>query len=410
MISTDSYVQDLLYDNECVIVPQFGGFITRVYPTTINNRNNTIKPKGKTIFFNSNLLNNDGLLAGFISQSKNIPYNEAVLYIQNWVDAAHQELHNKGKLPFGKLGIFYLNQEGKKWFAPDSKLNISKKSFGLETIIAQAILKEEESAPLKVITYSPKQAPVNKPKTSLEENLLPEENKTVPHWFRWVASFLLLAISGSFLYWLHINGRIHVPFIEQAAIFNVDDTVLPKHSNNQPITTDKLNNDVSKGVKVQLQTEPQQSETIEITHIDSLKIEQSSVIPNQNTTKKPPISDDPLPKSKIQQKQPQESNINTANVPNSYVSSYLKENHFTIQAGVFLHKVNANTLKKNLHEMLGLSEVFLIQSENSKMIRVYCGSFQDEAQATQQLASIKKLIPEAFIITLDKGPYIPLEQ
>jgi hypothetical protein len=409
MTSTDSYVHELLYDNECVIVPQFGGFITRIYPTTINNRNNTIKPKGKTIFFNSNLLNNDGLLAGYISQSKHIPYNEAVLYIQNWVNAAHQELHNKGKLPFGKLGIFYLNQDGKKWFAPDSKLNISKKSFGLETIIAQAILKEEESAPLKVITYTPGPASVNKPEPQIEKSLLSDGNKTLPHWFRWVASLLLLAISGSMLYWLHINGRIHVPFIEQAAIFNVDDTVLPKHHKNQPNTPDKFKNDVAPDATIQHQTEPQQSETIATNKDDAIQMESPNST-NQNTSKEPPVNDHLLPKSTIEQKQLQENKINSPKVPTSYASTLLKEHHFTIQAGVFLHKINASTLKKNLHQMLGLSDVFLIQSENSKMIRVYCGSFQDENQALNQLTTIKKLIPEAFIVTLDKGPYIPLEQ
>ena len=78
-----NHINDLLYRYECVIVPGFGGFITNEISASVNHYTHTFHPPMKQISFNSNLQNNDGLLANYISSIENISFNEALNLINN---------------------------------------------------------------------------------------------------------------------------------------------------------------------------------------------------------------------------------------------------------------------------------------------------------------------------------------
>ena len=56
------YIGDLLQKHNCVIVPEFGGFIANYKSAVIDTVNNRINPPSKSVLFNPNLVNNDGLL------------------------------------------------------------------------------------------------------------------------------------------------------------------------------------------------------------------------------------------------------------------------------------------------------------------------------------------------------------
>ena len=72
------YISDLLYRYECVIVANFGGFVTNEISAKVNHFTHTFYAPSKQITFNSHLQNNDGLLANYIASSKNTSYAEAV--------------------------------------------------------------------------------------------------------------------------------------------------------------------------------------------------------------------------------------------------------------------------------------------------------------------------------------------
>ena len=67
-----SYINDLLYRYDCVIVPNFGGFITNKVSAKINENTNSIYPPSKKISFNKHLNVNDGLLVNYVATSENI--------------------------------------------------------------------------------------------------------------------------------------------------------------------------------------------------------------------------------------------------------------------------------------------------------------------------------------------------
>ena len=68
------YISDLLYRYDCVIVPDFGGFVANRIGAKVNNFTHTFSPPSKQLTFNSLLKHNDGLLANYIASSENISF------------------------------------------------------------------------------------------------------------------------------------------------------------------------------------------------------------------------------------------------------------------------------------------------------------------------------------------------
>ena len=78
----EDYIKDLLYRYDCVIIPNFGGFVTNKISAQIHKDSNTFHPPTKQIGFNVNLIHNDGLLANYIASSENISFDQATSKIK----------------------------------------------------------------------------------------------------------------------------------------------------------------------------------------------------------------------------------------------------------------------------------------------------------------------------------------
>ena len=66
-VNVDKSISELLYQFDCVIIPDFGGFVANYAGAKIQPIQNTFTPPSKQISFNRNLTSNDGLLANFYS-------------------------------------------------------------------------------------------------------------------------------------------------------------------------------------------------------------------------------------------------------------------------------------------------------------------------------------------------------
>ncbi|MBP8793951.1 MAG: SPOR domain-containing protein, partial [Lutibacter sp.] len=137
-----TYISDLLYRYECVIVPNFGGFVTNEISAKINNTTHTFYAPSKQLTFNSHLQNNDGLLANFIAEAKNISYPNALEFIDNEVKNWKLQLKNE-ELELEKVGTLQLNNEGKLLFEPYISVNYLTSSFGLNSYVSQTVNRVE---------------------------------------------------------------------------------------------------------------------------------------------------------------------------------------------------------------------------------------------------------------------------
>ena len=139
-----SYISDLLYRYECVIVPEFGGFITNIRSTTFNRQNKTFYPPSKAISFNANLLHNDGLLANYIVRVTQCSYTEATNKISKTVAEWHKALNANNYVEFDKIGSFKLNAQRKIVFEPTNTANYLTNSYGLSSLTATQVNNDDQ--------------------------------------------------------------------------------------------------------------------------------------------------------------------------------------------------------------------------------------------------------------------------
>ena len=128
------YIRELLFGHDCVIVPDFGGFIGNYITARLDKSTGEFFPPIKQISFNKNLNTNDGLLIGKISEANGIDFNEARVIVAKYVTELHKKLNNGETVAFEHIGTFVNNHEGNVQFEPDSKANYCLDSFGLEPL------------------------------------------------------------------------------------------------------------------------------------------------------------------------------------------------------------------------------------------------------------------------------------
>ena len=83
--SLEKYIPELLYSHECVIIPDFGGFVSRMESSVFDEKLVVFSPPSKSISFNKNLINNDGLLINHVMNTEKTTYDFASTFIKNTV-------------------------------------------------------------------------------------------------------------------------------------------------------------------------------------------------------------------------------------------------------------------------------------------------------------------------------------
>lgn len=142
MEKVDKHISNLLYDHDCVIVPELGGFVANYAPAKIHPVQHTFVPPSKNIVFNKNLTTNDGLLANHIVTTENKSYPEALKYIQHFVQSAGLQLKKGSKVKIAEVGTLYLDVERNIQFEPDTTVNHLPEAFGLAGFQSPAIKRE----------------------------------------------------------------------------------------------------------------------------------------------------------------------------------------------------------------------------------------------------------------------------
>ena len=156
-MNTELHISQLLYRYQCVIVPGFGAFLSETQSAQLNESSNAFYPPKKLISFNSQLRNNDGLLANHIAETERISYSKAVDAIQSKVETWRNILEVSDRFSVKNIGEFSLNAEKKLVFIPFGQINYLTTSFGLNSFVSPSVKREiylkeaeavEEKAPL----------------------------------------------------------------------------------------------------------------------------------------------------------------------------------------------------------------------------------------------------------------------
>lgn len=132
------FIQELLYQYECVTVPHFGAFLTRSFGAQVDPKG-LFSPPRKEVNFNQLLTANDGVLAHYVARKEKITYENALRIIEKEVSSWKKKLQTQ-TLRFPGVGEIRLNPERKIQFTPWGKINFDLNSFGLHTFERKPIL------------------------------------------------------------------------------------------------------------------------------------------------------------------------------------------------------------------------------------------------------------------------------
>lgn len=125
------YIQELLYQHECVTIPCFGAFLTRSFEARVS-ANGTFSPPRKEVNFNQLLIANDGVLAHYYAQKETVSYEQGLRLIEKEVSSWKRRLQTQ-TLRFPGVGEIRLNKARKIEFIPWGKVNFDLNSFGLSS-------------------------------------------------------------------------------------------------------------------------------------------------------------------------------------------------------------------------------------------------------------------------------------
>jgi len=186
-----TYISDLLYRHECVVLPGYGAFISRRVPAQHFASSHTIYPPKKGLTFNAQIQQNDGLLVNHVASVESIPYQEAIQKVRNYVRFLDHELDTNGIITIHKIGRFTRNEEQSLQFTPMYLVNYLPEAFGLTAHETYAV----DRTPVAIVTPVSVATAVNE--TVLEEIQEEEETPVVP---------------------LHVPAASKTPWLRYAAI------------------------------------------------------------------------------------------------------------------------------------------------------------------------------------------------
>jgi len=157
-VEISAYIKELLLLNDCVVIPDFGGFVSNYKPALV--KHNRFMPPSKEIAFNPKLQKNDGLLISFVSEKEGLGYFEAKLKVEAFVDEALLKLEKYEKVLFEGVGQLYYDRMENLLFEPEAEENLLIDSFGLESfsyeklyekLVPKPAVKIQDKVPVQVI-------------------------------------------------------------------------------------------------------------------------------------------------------------------------------------------------------------------------------------------------------------------
>ena len=162
-----TFLEHLVYEHECVIIPQFGGFVVNAQDFQFNAKEGKIYPKRKCVAFNEKLKTDDRFLTTEWAKKQSISQKEASIEIIAISKELKSQISTQGYLTIGELGAFTLNSENRLSFSPNPDFNADLSVFGLFPVGLGHALPKEKKPVLEVVpvaedlpSYTPEPSPI----------------------------------------------------------------------------------------------------------------------------------------------------------------------------------------------------------------------------------------------------------
>ena len=140
MIELDRHIEILLLNNDCVIVPGLGGFMTHHVEARYDADDQMFLPPLRTLGFNPQLTMNDSLLVQSYIEAYDISYPEALRRIESEVEELKQHIDAAGCYELNDIGVLSMNEEGKYLFTPCEAGILTPALYGLSSFEMKPIV------------------------------------------------------------------------------------------------------------------------------------------------------------------------------------------------------------------------------------------------------------------------------
>jgi cell division septation protein DedD len=268
VIELGRHIEILLLSNDCVIVPDLGGFMAHHIEANYDDEEQVFLPPQRTLGFNPQLKLNDSLLAQSYIEAYDISYPEALRRIEEEVTELKQSISTEGYYELNGLGTLKVNEVDKLEFEPCEAGILTPELYGLSsfempTLANRKRISEATIPTMHVINETAKVVePVDDTEETVNstvvEEAAEEEEHNITIKMSWVRNTVAIAAAllAFFLMTPNIkdnsqNGvsmsQMNLPIISKdASLKNVDkidgkkvEEVLTKHEE----TKAKLNDD-----------------------------------------------------------------------------------------------------------------------------------------------------------------------
>jgi hypothetical protein len=245
MVTVEHLIGELLLRHNCVIIPSFGGFVAKQASASIDYRNGLITPPKKSLLFNRQLINNDGLLIAELAVQNSIHYNEATDAVREIVEKWNNQLRNGERITIDKVGFLFFDQEKNICFEQDRFFNLLLESYGLgkvhfltesdvqlvqQTTIEKAIIESEKTDAQPAIAFDTEkevQKTVQAESVVIQHPALKSKTKV----WRYVAAACFLPIAF-YSFWLPMKTNVLQSGVISINDFNPFHKSQPKESVN----------------------------------------------------------------------------------------------------------------------------------------------------------------------------------
>lgn len=197
-----NYIKELILANECIIIPDLGGFETHYQSAKVNPSNKVFSPPTKYIRFRSDLKKDNGVLLNYIIKKEKITKEKAEAEISTFVKGIKDQLEQTGRVILEEIGELVRQTSGHIMFEPVKGKNFLIDSFGLMEF----------------------EMPDDKPKEQIPAKKM-ESNRTTNNSNKtaiWIAiSILLVGIAGLVYFLIKNNTFNHIKLFESDRMSNL---------------------------------------------------------------------------------------------------------------------------------------------------------------------------------------------
>ena len=358
VIELGRHIEILLLSNDCVIVPDLGGFMAHHIEAHYDDEERVFLPPQRTLGFNPQLKLNDSLLAQSYIEAYDISYPEALRRIEEEVSELKQSLSNEGYYELNGLGTLKVNEYEKLEFEPCEAGILTPELYGLSSfeIPTLADRKRVSEAAVATIPVFTEMAKANEPideeedlnSTDVEET--EEEEHAITIKMSWVRN--TVAIAAALLAF----------FLMTPNVGNNNQNGISMSQMNLPIISKDA------GLKNVEKLNSQEVKEMQMKHEE---------LTAQETAAEPKVEEPKAEESQAEEPKTEESKVEEVKPQTTY--------YIVLASQVSQH--NAELFVKKLQDK-GFNDARVYLYNNTR--RVICGQFSTEAEAYRELQKVHR--------------------